>query len=562
MPCTGKDGKACKCPGFQPKRDDGASTNPKCKNCKHRQQLHSARTVNAILADRLAQSDIADRLKVKHVTDADARRETSTGFRKKEAGSSSSTSGKTSRNSNAQSSEDAVIVGSIQVLVCGLDEKKQLRDTQCPAGQTVEYLRDKKLMVVKAPADGKPLQFNRTWRPIRGEQWIRDMLPKPGVLQYVDAKYGTSDRHWVLVGKAKQKLYAMASRPGAGEDFEDSAKGTGGSNRNYKDYIVRIATTHKIPATVFEKGWENAIAQVQAGEDMPSESEAEELPSKPKPKSTKSKGKAKAQPRRARSLSEIEAESSDDSDSDVGSTQELINVKIKQEPDTPAEKRRSSRLSQAPHSIEDRKPSHAGSHRPLFDHDSDHDSDILEIPGFEAEAEYLQGESKSTRKRIASPSLGDISDSEGKKRRRSASYGSQYGMMEMDTISENEDLLSPILGPVTSSFSFDPAAGNAQSSIDGSFLSASTSFFGSSLPFSSSATRGPTSVISSGSTSGGSSRTTSGSGPASSSIASSSGTAATSASASSAGTVFGGGAAGTSVAARSSMPSTKYNPYA
>lgn len=146
------------------------------------------------------------------------------------------------------------MVGSIQVLVCGLDvchnflffsflphpnvqEKKQLRDTQCPAGEMVEYLRDKQLMVVKDPA-GMPLQFSRTWRPIRGEQWLFDMLSDPGVLQYMKAKYGPSGRHWVLVGKVKQKLYAMASRPGAGEDFDD-AKGSG-SNRNYKDYAIRI----------------------------------------------------------------------------------------------------------------------------------------------------------------------------------------------------------------------------------------------------------------------------------------------------------------------------------
>ena len=113
---------------------------------------------------------------------------------------------------------------------------------------------------------------------------------------------------------------------------------------------------------MYKAGWEAAIKRVQAGEEMPSESEEDEPP-------ITRKGRASA-PKRTRpsSLSEIEAESSEDSDSDGvdRGLMELINFKVKQEPgDSGAQARRkSSRLSSKP------------------EPHSDHDSDVEEIPGF------------------------------------------------------------------------------------------------------------------------------------------------------------------------------------
>ncbi|KAJ6547971.1 hypothetical protein DFH09DRAFT_1320649 [Mycena vulgaris] len=76
--------------------------------------------------------------------------------------------------------------------------------------------------------------------------------------------------------------------------------------------------------------------------------------------------------------------------------------------------------------------------------------------------------SDNSRKRTASPSF-ELSDTGAKKRHRSASsfYGSDDGRIEMDTVSNNEDThphASPLLGPVTSSFSFDPAASTSSTS--------------------------------------------------------------------------------------------------
>jgi hypothetical protein len=52
------------------------------------------RTVNDVLANRLAKYDVVDRLRSKPVSDADARRELNTGFRPKQGGSKLLTSKK------------------------------------------------------------------------------------------------------------------------------------------------------------------------------------------------------------------------------------------------------------------------------------------------------------------------------------------------------------------------------------------------------------------------------------------------------------------------------------
>ncbi|KAJ6605527.1 hypothetical protein DFH09DRAFT_1067802 [Mycena vulgaris] len=257
--------------------------------------------------------------------------------------------------------------------------------------------------------------------------------------------------------------------PPGGEDFDD-AKGTG-TNRHYKEFAVRIATCHKIPAVVYKDDWEAAIERVQAGEETPSESEEDEPP-------VTRKGKARANaPKRPASVSEIEAESSDDSDSDGvdPGILELIELKVKPEDDdsgVPKSCRRSSRLS-------------------LKRDQSDHDSDVEEIPGF--------GEFDGThsRKRTASPSFDlDVSDSEGHKHIRSTSRGSHYDVFN------NEDPLSPRLGPTTSSFSFDPAVAVTCSPVN---TSSTFSF----LPLASSGPAASTSSMASGSALSGPSPSTS-----------------------------------------------------
>ncbi|KAJ7458293.1 hypothetical protein B0H11DRAFT_186165 [Mycena galericulata] len=359
-------------------------------------------------------------------------------------------------------------------------EKHEMRDTRCPIGPALEDLRVHGLMVTKDP-DGKPLQFNREWRPIRAAQWLSDMLPKPNVLDFLAEKYGESQKsHWLLVGKAKQQLYAMKSRPGAGEDFDD-AKGTA-THRNYKDWAVRIVTCHKIPSSIYKDGWNVAIERLRAGEDLPSESEVEEEPKKPR-KPVKSKAKS----RQPRSVSEIEAESeSDDSESaDSDSFEELVDPKVKTEPGDASDalkgRRRSSRLSQVP----EKKSG------PLFGPYSD----IEEISGLDF------GESGS-RKRTASPSFDfDVPDLEGGKRMRSASRESRHSTVLLSDNESEQYAPSPRLGPAvaTSSFSFDPAAQDASAGpSDSPFL---PSIFGSSIPSSSAAASGSPSAFSLPSTS-------------------------------------------------------------
>ncbi|KAJ7441506.1 hypothetical protein B0H11DRAFT_2292377 [Mycena galericulata] len=461
-----------------------------------------------------------DRLKPRHVTDAEARRETSAGFRPS-GESNSSASGKQtsskSRNSNAQPSTQTVMVGSIQVLVSGVDEKHEMRDTRCPIGPALEDLRVHGLMVTKDP-DGKPLQFNREWRPIRAAQWLSDMLPKPNVLDFLAEKYGESQKsHWLLVGKAKQQLYAMKSRPGAGEDFDD-AKGTA-THRNYKDWAIRIVTCHKIPSSIYKDGWNVAIERLRAGEDLPSESEVEEEPKKPR-KPVKSKAKSRV--RQPRSVSEIEAESeSDDSESaDSDSFEELVDPKVKTEPGDASDalkgRRRSSRLSQVP----EKKSG------PLFGPYSD----IEEISGLdfgESPLSFVRAWHSVLSRRIrftqangASPSFDfDVPDLEGGKRMRSASRESRHSklitaaplykapdlrLIGTVLLSDNESeqyAPSPRLGPAvaTSSFSFEPAAQDASAGpSDSPFL---PSIFGSSIPSSSAAASGSPSAFSLPSTS-------------------------------------------------------------
>ncbi|KAJ7892016.1 hypothetical protein B0H13DRAFT_2529422 [Mycena leptocephala] len=471
MPCSGKEGKGCPCPGFQLKRDGATSENPKCKNCKHRERAHSPRTVNDVLADRLAKYDVVDRLRSKPVSDADARRESNTGFRPKEGGRF-----KKARNSNAKPSEHSVKVGGIHIITGGLNEEKELRETRCPAGQAVEKLRKQGLMVSKDP-DGSPLAFSLNWTPTRSDQWIRDMFPSPNVFQYLDLKYGSDADHYVLLAKERQRLF-VKQEVASGEDFDDAK---GASGRNYKESTVRIATRHKIPAAVIKEGWADAIKRLENGEDVASESEEERK---------KSSGKAKAQKSRRASPTESEAElSPSDSDSDA-SRDRAIDPEVKQEPADDFQgipvRRRSSRLTQEANfdgvkdGVDDEdKSSHASGHesRSLFHHDSD----VEEISGLQSDLEDI--ETYNSRKRPASFLSFDISDSEERKRSRtrSASRGSNYSAIDVDSDHDShEDGPSPRLGPTTSSFSFDPASTLSPFSTSGPFLSASGSLFGSS----------------------------------------------------------------------------------
>ncbi|KAJ6614369.1 hypothetical protein B0H10DRAFT_1950740 [Mycena sp. CBHHK59/15] len=485
MGCAGKEGKGCTCIGFHPK-DSSTSGDPKCKECRHRKSVHN-RPENDTITSVLAAFDLGQ-LQNKTITNAEARRETNSGFRPKGA-SGASGSGKKSRlkrGSTEKGSETKMVkVGSIVVITAGVDKSGDIRDTKSPTGQAFEKLVRSGLAVEKGP-NGEVLEFDPSWNPKCADRWLRDMLgSKPGVFQFLDARYGVPDPksseyslHWVLLKKDRQKLY-VKRQLASGEDLDD-AKGT--SSRNFKDYAVRIATQHKIPSALYKDGWSAAIESALAGNNLDSESDVPEKPShKHKGRRSESKKRRTASP-----VSEGEAESSDkdqrvSSDLDLEAVDAKVPVKVEQqvEPRIPSRaRRRSSRLSNATSvKIEEEdgldvssRWSSRRSSALLFVPGPPDDSDIEEISGFpvkfewEVDGHLERGDSEVIpSKRAASPTS-DISNSEKPERKRirfSSRDSHQTGIDDTETSS-----YSPLLGPVNSSFQFDPAtAGTATSSI-------------------------------------------------------------------------------------------------
>ncbi|KAF7351929.1 hypothetical protein MVEN_01154700 [Mycena venus] len=387
MPCAGKNGQGCSCPSFQPKdgRDD---SNAKCQRCKHRKKYHTA---TSEISSVLAAYNLA-RIQSKKASDEEARQETNKGFRggkdmvdaKKGTGTSKAGSSKKASTKDSSDDEEWVKVGTLQMIITGLDHEGKPLNDKCPDAQDLEDMYERGLAVSKSP-EGGVLEFSRRWTYDDIDSLARRMMkPKVGFgpFNLLDARdgipEGESESHYVVVAKNNRKIFVKRG-PITGE-FLDAAKGSATSHRKYKENAVRLLVRRKIPASA-TKEWEESVLKLTSGEAL-TESETEDKSKtrgKGKAKATaRGAGKPRARPRAQSLVSSPEAESSDSDDAEA----EPVAVPA-------SEPRRSSRLKSDSESVrvksepEDdiafpRSPSsHSGRSFSMFD--SHMDSDIEEI---------------------------------------------------------------------------------------------------------------------------------------------------------------------------------------
>ncbi|KAF7334185.1 hypothetical protein MVEN_02324700 [Mycena venus] len=272
MPCTGKNGKGCSasCSKFHPKR----SNDNKCKECGHRKKAHKpGATVNDILA-KYNLEGIASK-----ATNSEARKETNSGFRPKKEKPEKGKEGKSAE------TDRMVKVGSVSIITVGLDSRGALRKSLCPTPSVFESLLSSGLAVLKT-REGDALMFKKDWDQARIDKWLRTLFPY--VFEFLDARYpddAAPGYHWVLTNKDGRALFVMR-RPIDG-DLLDQVKGS--SSRKLTEHAIRIATKHKIPASVYATGFEDTIESMMCGTTFASESESEDEP--PQRRSRKKKTK-------------------------------------------------------------------------------------------------------------------------------------------------------------------------------------------------------------------------------------------------------------------------------
>ncbi|KAF7371908.1 hypothetical protein MVEN_00048500 [Mycena venus] len=259
MPCTGKSGKGCSasCSKFHPKRLD----DNKCKECGHRKKAHKP---GSAVSDILAKYDL-ERITSK-ATDLQARKETNSGFRPKKEKSEKDKEGKSATTNRI------VKLGSVSIITVGLDSHGVLRKTRCPTPSVFESLLSSGLAVLKT-REGGVLTFKKDWDQARIDKWFRTLFPY--VFEFLDARYpedAAPGYHWVLMNKDGRALFVMR-RPIDG-DLLDQVKGS--SSKKLTEHAIRIATKHKIPASVYATGFEDAIESMMGGTTFASESESED----------------------------------------------------------------------------------------------------------------------------------------------------------------------------------------------------------------------------------------------------------------------------------------------
>ncbi|KAJ7886277.1 hypothetical protein B0H13DRAFT_2342924 [Mycena leptocephala] len=428
MPCNGR-GNGCskKCPVFKARKPGDDDGNAKCKRCSHRKRAHTEST----LGDILTQYNLGG-LK-KPPTDSEARKETSAGFRP--GGSGSNKTGKSTRKSDSATPR-MIKIAAVHVIIHGLNGEGDLRITQCPTAGKVEDLLKKKFAVLKTP-DKKDLEFNPNWTQKRIDKWLRELLPL--LFKFLDLRYPGVVYHWVLLGKDQRSLFVMDRETTTGAEL-DEAKGPSG--RKFQDHVYNkaksnhsetldVATKHKIPSSV-RKSLPSAIEAINAGEEVPSESEEEEIITRRKSQAPKVKP----------AVIEVESESSSEaSDCEAHKLDGDLDVEVESDkahrPPT-----WSTKSSQSAVAVKE-------------EEDGDkYDSDIEEV--FPPSHEAFLGEGYS-RKRSAS----FFDDARDSKRVRSRSQSSHRSGTS-STVSYDDDA-STSLRPVTSSFQYDPALGCASS---------------------------------------------------------------------------------------------------
>ncbi|KAJ7456378.1 hypothetical protein B0H11DRAFT_1925702 [Mycena galericulata] len=299
MACKGKSGDGCSksCSRFESRVGGESDENSKCKNCPHRKKVHTTVVQAATVKDVLGKYNL-DGLGKKKPTDAEARAESSTGFRPN-AGSSGSSKAATTKQKQNETGKQKIKVNSVHVITTGLDSRGELRVAQSPNAPALEQLR-KNGLAAFTTLDGQDLAFN----------FLDLRYPENAVPKF----------HWMLVGKANRKLYIIGRPRITGAELNE-AKGP------------TAPTKHKIPSSVLELGFQHAIEELRSGENLLSESEVEEIA--PQPVRRKSQGVRVKREVTTKTISEVDA---DYSDSDIDELEDGV----RDDPPAPRRRTRSS----------------------------------------------------------------------------------------------------------------------------------------------------------------------------------------------------------------------------
>ncbi|KAJ7508165.1 hypothetical protein B0H11DRAFT_2218162 [Mycena galericulata] len=440
MACKGKSGDGCSksCSRFESRVGGEGDENSKCKNCPHQKKVHTKVVQAATLKDVLGKYNL-DALGKKTPTDAEARAESSTGFRPN-AGSSGSSKAATTKQKQNETGKQKIKVNSVHVITTGLDSRGELRIDKSPNAPALEQLR-KNGLAAFTTLDGEDLTFNVNWTQERIDRWLRKTFSL--LFQFLDLRYPENAApkfHWMLVGKANRKLYIIGRPRITGAELNE-AKGP--TARNYLEHHIRIATKHKIPSSVLELGFQHAIEKLRSGENLLSESEVEEIASRPVRR--KSQGVRVKREVTTKTISEVDA---DNSDSDFDELED----EVRDDPPAPRRRTRSSVVVKQEKTSESADTGKKLSLAALFLQGDDSDIEVV-FP----DRLIAQDNEGPSRKRSASLSFdSDPEDRATWKRSRSDSLGSDQSVTP-SWYETSHDSPSPQLRPTTSSFQYDPA---------------------------------------------------------------------------------------------------------
>ncbi|KAK7030026.1 hypothetical protein R3P38DRAFT_3188968 [Favolaschia claudopus] len=478
MACAGKGEQGCACPGFKGVSNSNRSERCQRELCKHKKKYHIANPPQPAPSLGVTGASVLERFNLARVaaeaSEREAREETNRGFRGGGDGGKPKGGNQKGKKAGSSSKEKTkmVAVGSVQVIICGLDGSGKPVDTKCPSGQEVQ---DMGLAVKTARNDGV-LEFGIGWTRPQVVKWLREVVvkkgreDKPGVFDFLDARDGIpaddskSELPFVVAGKDNRRLFCLEGDVDG--KLLDEGKAPAGSHKSSGQYAVRLIVRRCIPQSACEN-WEASIAKVKAGEELESESEDASVKGK-------GKAKAKAAPRRAcaRAKSASSSSASESPESEHSSAEPDIHALSGDEQQASAAPptRRSSRFAKSDKAVvvktepDDCRPLFLDSPPYKFTSmdNSNGDSDIEEIP---APAFH--------RKRTGSLSL---ELEEGEERRKRSRSASSHGFQDEDWFeaeAQSDDL--PPLNPAmpTSSFSYDPHANSGHAPYTGAGPSSS-----------------------------------------------------------------------------------------
>ncbi|KAJ7700648.1 hypothetical protein B0H14DRAFT_2648669 [Mycena olivaceomarginata] len=133
-------------------------------------------------------------------------KETNKGFRggkDKEVDAKKGT-GTSKAGSSKKADEEWAKVGTLQMIIAGLDHEGEPLNDKCPDAKDLEDMYERGLAVCKSP-EGGDLEFSRRWTYDEVDSWVRRMMkPKVGFgpFDLLDTRDGVPEGEWELIEEA------------------------------------------------------------------------------------------------------------------------------------------------------------------------------------------------------------------------------------------------------------------------------------------------------------------------------------------------------------------------